>query len=127
MSFALIVLDMFSFQIKVQLCLLSHFIQSSTQESYYEEYFLDLLFKMAASTSSRPLPYLTSHHLSLLDIFLFLLLVSLSECKIIDILDYISQGSTKEEKQVEQYLVVYHLFILSEADSLPSKPPGKPD
>ena len=31
----------------------------------------------------------------------------LSECKIIDILDYISQGSTKEEKQVEQYLVVY--------------------
>lgn len=60
MSFALIVLDMLSFQIKVELCLLSHFIQGSTQESYYQEYFLDLLFKMAASTSPRSLPYLTS-------------------------------------------------------------------
>ena len=60
MSFALIVLDMLSFQIKVQLYLLCYFIQGSTQESYYEEYFPDLLFKMAASTSSRPLPYLTS-------------------------------------------------------------------
>lgn len=60
MSFALIVLDMLSFQIKVELCLLSRFIQGSTQESYYQEYFLDLLFKMAASTSSRSLPYLTS-------------------------------------------------------------------
>ena len=60
MSFALIVLDMLSFQIKVQLYLLCYFIQGSTQESYYDEYFPDLLFKMAASTSSRPLPYLTS-------------------------------------------------------------------
>ena len=43
--------------------LLSHFILGSTQESFYQEYFLDLLFKMAASISSRPLPYLTSLHI----------------------------------------------------------------
>lgn len=43
--------------------LFPHFIQGSTHRSYYQEFFLDLLFKMAVSVLFMPLTYLSSLHI----------------------------------------------------------------